>query len=179
MERKSWMRNSLVLCTAALWMVLPMAAQSQPDASDITVLKAQLAAQQKQIDQLKLALEEQKKLIERSMKATASEDKREFALPRDKALGEVASTTPYIPPAPAPAPLATPVIEPSQKTTVAPANPCEAVPDGPAPAFIRLGSTCLVPIGVMDLTAVWRRENAASSIGSHLCMVTYTIPDNV
>jgi hypothetical protein len=167
------MRNSLVLCTAALWMVLPMAAQSQPDASDVTVLKAQLAEQQKQIDQLKLALEEQKKLIERSMKATASEDKREFALPRDKALGEVASTTPYIPPAPAPAPLATPVIEPSQKTTVAPANPCEAVPDGPAPAFIRLGSTCLVPIGFMDLTAVWRDKNAASSIGSNFGSVPY------
>jgi hypothetical protein len=173
MERKSWMRNSLVLCTVALLTVLPMAAQSQPDASDVTVLKAQLAEQQKQIDQLKLALEEQKKLIERSMKATGSDDKRDFALPRNKALGEVASTTPYIPPAPAPAPLAAPAIEPSQKTVVAPANPCEAVPDGPAPAFIRLGSTCLVPIGFMDLTAVWRDKNAASSIGSNFGSVPY------
>src|SRR6202040_4098389 len=30
-----------------------------------------------------------------------------------------------------------------------------------------LGSTCLVPIGFMDLTAVWRDKNAASSIGSN------------
>src|ERR1700692_4219139 len=131
MERKSWMRNSLVLCTAALWMVLPLTAQSQPDASDVAVLKAQLAEQQKQIDQLKLALEEQKKLIERSLKTTANEDKREFALPRDKALGEVASTTPYIPPAPAPAPLAAPVIEAAQAPASTATNPCEAVPDGP------------------------------------------------
>src|ERR1700688_2748802 len=167
------MRNALFLSAAIFFAVLPMTAQSPPDASDITVLKAQLAEQQKQIDQLKLALEEQKKLIERSMKATASEDKREFALPRDKALGEVASTTPYIPPAPAPAPLATPVIEPSQKTTVAPANPCEAVPDGPTPAFIRVGSTCLVPIGFMDLTAFWRDKNAGSSMGSNFGSVPY------
>jgi hypothetical protein len=173
MERKSWMRNSLVLCTVALLAVLPMAAQSQPDASDVTVLKAQLAEQQKQIDQLKLALEEQKKLIERSMKVTASDDKREFALPRNKALGEVASTTPYIPPAPAPAPLAAPVIEPAQAPANPPTNPCEAVPDGPAPAFIRLGSTCLVPIGFMDATSVWRDKNAGSSIGSNFGNIPY------
>ena len=80
-------------------MVLPLTAQSQPD-SDFAALKAQLREQQRQIDQLKLALEDQKKLIERSLKTTASDDKREFALPRDKALGEVASTTPFIPPAP-------------------------------------------------------------------------------
>jgi len=153
--------------------VLPMTAQSQPDASDVAALKVQVAEQQKQIDQLKLALEEQKKLIERSLKTTATEDKREFALPRDKALGEVASTTPYIPPAPAPAPLAAPVIEPAQAPASAPTNPCEAVPDGPAPAFIRLGSTCLVPIGFLDATTMWRDKNAGSSIGSNFGSVPY------
>jgi hypothetical protein len=168
------MRKSLVFCTAAFLMVLPLTAQSQPDASDVAVLKAQLAEQQKQIDQLKLALEEQKKLIERSMKVTASDDKREFALPRNKALGEVASTTPYIPPAPAPAPLAAPVIEPAQAPANPPTNPCEAVPDGPAPAFIRLGSTCLVPIGFMDATSVWRDKNSGGSgIGSNFGNIPY------
>jgi hypothetical protein len=168
------MRKSLVLCTAAFLMVLPLTAQSQPDASDVAVLKAQLAEQQKQIDQLKFALEEQKKLIERSMQTTANEDKREFALPRNKALGEVASTTPYIPPAPAPAPLAAPVIAAAaQAPATPPTNPCEAVPDGPAPAFIRLGSTCLVPIGFMDLTTVWRDKNAGSSMGSNFGSVPY------
>ncbi|HTA71378.1 MAG TPA: hypothetical protein VK776_23995 [Bryobacteraceae bacterium] len=169
------MRHAPFLCAAIFFAVLPLTAQSQPDASDVTVLKAQLAEQQKQIDQLKLALEEQKKLIERSLKTTANEDKREFALPRDKALGEVASTTPYIPPAPAPAPLATPVVSASaaQAPTTPPANPCEAVPDGPAPAFIRLGSTCLVPIGFMDLTSVWRDKNAGSSMGSNFGSIPF------
>jgi hypothetical protein len=169
------MRNALFLCAAIFLAVLPVTAQSQPDASDVAVLKAQLAEQQKQIDQLKLALEEQKKLIERSMKTTATEDKREFALPRDKALGDVASTTPFIPapPAPAPAPLAPPMIEPAQAPASQPTNPCEAVPDGPAPAFIRLGSTCLVPIGFLDATTLWRDKNAGSSIGTNFGSVPY------
>jgi hypothetical protein len=153
-------------------MVLPLTAQTQPD-SDVAALKAQLREQQKQIDQLKLALEDQKKLIERSLKTTATDDKREFALPRDKALGEVASTTPYIPPAPATASLAMPVISAAQAPKAPPANPCEAVPEGQAPAFIRLGSTCLVPIGFMDLTAVWRDKNAGSSMGSNFGSVPY------
>src|SRR4029077_2529557 len=138
--------NALVLCTAVLLAVLPLTAQSQPDSSDIAALRAQLAEQQKQIDQLKLALEDQKKMIERSAKTTAIEDKREFALPRDKALGEIASTTPYIPPAPAPTAFAMPVISAAQPPKAPPSNPCEAVPEGQAPAFIRLGSTCMVPI---------------------------------
>ena len=169
------MRNAPFLCAAIFFAVLPLTAQSQPDASDVAVLKAQLAEQQKQIDQLKLALEEQKKLIERSMKTTATEDKREFALPRNKALGEVASTTPYIPPAPAPAAtaLAMPIISAAQAPATPPTNPCEAVPDGPAPAFIRLGSTCMVPIGFMDLTTVWRDKNAGSSMGSNFGSIPY------
>jgi len=168
------MRHSLVVCVATLLALIPMAAQS-PENSEVQALKAQLTEQQKQIDQLKLALEDQKKLIERSMKTAANDDKREFALPRDKALGEVASTTPYIPPAPAPAPLAMPVVSAraAQAPTTPPTNPCEAVPDGPAPAFIRLGSTCMVPIGFMDLTAVWRDKNAGSSMGSNFGSVPF------
>jgi hypothetical protein len=167
------MRYSLILCAAALFAVLPLTAQSQPDNSEVGLLKTQLADQQKQIDQLKFALEEQRKLIERNMKTAATEDQREFALPRNKALGEVASTTPYIPPAPAPALLAAPIISAAQVPANPPTNPCEAVPDGQAPAFIRLGSTCLVPIGFMDLTTVWRDKNAASSIGSNFGSVPY------
>jgi hypothetical protein len=173
------MRNSLVVCVVSLLAVIPMAAQS-PESAIVQVLKTQLTEQQKQlteqqkqIDQLKLALEEQKRMIDRSMQTTAIEDKREFALPRDKALGEVASTTPYIPPAPAETALAMPVISAAQAPAAPPSNPCEAVPEGQAPAFIRLGSTCLVPIGFMDLTAVWRDKNAGSSIGSNFGSVPY------
>jgi hypothetical protein len=149
-----------------------MAAQST-ESSEVQALRALLTEQQKQIDQLKLALEDQKKLIERSMNAAPPAEKRDFALPRPKSLGEVASTTPYIPAAPAATALAMPAINAAQQPNSASANPCEANPEGPAPAFIRLGSTCLVPIGFMDLTAVWRDKNAGSSLGSNFGSVPY------
>src|ERR1700680_2066327 len=106
------------------------AAQSQINEGDVTALKAQLAEQQKQIDQLKLALQEQMKMIERVNNSAPAPENREFALPRNKAaLGEVASTTPFIPPAPTPAaaPVAA-VSSASQAPNAASANPCEAVP---------------------------------------------------
>jgi hypothetical protein len=150
--------------------------QSQPQSNDadVTALKSRLAEQQKQIDQLKLALEDQKKLIEQVLKPAAVEEKREFALPRGKTLGEVASTSPIIPAASAALPPAVPapVLNAAQAQT-SPRNPCEANPEGQSPAFFRLGSTCLIPIGFMDLTALWRDKNATSSIGSNFGNLPY------
>ena len=45
---------------------------------------------------------------------------------------------------------------------------CNAVP-----AYLRLGSVCIVPIGFMDLTPYWRDKNAASSMGSNFGSVPY------
>jgi hypothetical protein len=52
-----------------------------------------------------------------------------------------------------------------------PKNPCEA--DNASPTFIRLGNTCIIPIGFMDLTPFWRDKNAASSMGSNFGSVPY------
>jgi len=160
--------SAILLGTSLLGQVSAPAAQNTDN--DVATLKAQLAEQQRQIDALKLAMEEQKKLIEKAASAAPSREGRDsFALPRDKALGDVASITPIIPSI---APIATPVLNAGQPSA-APTNPCEAVPEGPAPAFIRLGSACLVPVGFMDLTAVWRDKNAASSIGTNFGSVPY------
>ena len=51
------------------------AAQSQSEAVDVTALKAQLAEQQKQIDQLKSALQEQMKMLERVSNSAAGSRK--------------------------------------------------------------------------------------------------------
>src|ERR1700693_2044382 len=84
--------------------------QSQSNEGDVTALKAQLAEQQKQIDQLKSALQEQMKMIERVSNGTRAPESRKLALPPGKEpLGEVASTTPFIPPAPAPVAAVAPV----------------------------------------------------------------------
>lgn len=169
--------------------VLPitLAAQSaapETNPADVTAMKQQLADQQKQIDMLKLALEDQKKLIERmsgttplqpgSTSATGSSSNQDFNLP-SKTLGQVASATPVIPAAPAaPAVVPPSILNPPQPPPGNPTNPCEAVPTGQAPAFFRLGSTCLVPIGFMDATFFWRDKNSGGSgIGSNFGNIPY------
>ncbi len=92
---------SAVLLAASLWgqTVTPSSASSQdPSNPNLEALKAQLAEQQKQIDQLKLAMADQMKLIEKASKAAPLQPGQDsLALPRNTALGDVASTTPIIP----------------------------------------------------------------------------------
>src|ERR1700733_9065969 len=125
--------GSVILCSAVLLGTSLLAQVSAPAAestdNDVATLKAQLAEQQKQIDALKLAMEEQKRLIEKATGATPVQPGQDtFALPRSKALGDVASTTPIIPSI---APAVAPALSGGQKTTTAAGNPCEEVPEGP------------------------------------------------
>jgi len=171
---------SAVLLAASLWgqTVTPGPAASQdpnsqtPNSQTMDVLKAQLAAQQKQIDDLKLALEDQKKLIEKvTNTATVQPGQDNFALPRNKALGEVASSTPIIPSI---APAAKPALSSSQAPASSSSNPCDGPPDTNAvPPYLRFGSVCITPVGFMDATFVWRDKNAASGIGSNFGSIPY------
>jgi hypothetical protein len=159
-----------ILCSAIL-LGTSLFGQSS---DDVAALKAQLAEQQKQIDALKSAMEDQKKLIQRATSAATPVQPGQdtFALPRNKALGDVASTTPIIPSI---APIAAPALSGAQKTTTdAPTGPC----DGPletnvVPPYLRFGSVCITPIGFMDATFVWRDKNAASQIGSNFGSIPY------
>ncbi|MEO8052608.1 MAG: hypothetical protein ABI833_19545, partial [Acidobacteriota bacterium] len=67
----------------------------------------------------------------------------------------------------APLPQATPSATSSSK------NPCEADIERTIPIFLRLGNTCIVPIGFMDLTPVWRDKNAGSGMGSNFGSLPY------
>ncbi len=167
--------GSVTLCSAILIGTSLLGQTSAPAAqssdNDVAALKAQLAEQQKQIDALKSAMEEQKKLIEKAAASTAARDSQDnFALPRNKALGDVASTTPIIPSI---APAVAPVVNRGQAAGGS-GNPCEAGQDPNAvPPYLRFGSVCIVPIGFMDATFVWRDKNAGSSIGSNFGSVPY------
>ena len=162
--------TSLFGPASAFGQVSAPAAQSTDNA--VATLKAQLAEQQKQIDALKSAMEEQKRLIEKAASTAASVQPGQdtFALPRNKALGEVASTTPIIPPI-------SPVVAPTANRGQAPAgggNPCEAgVDPNVVPPYLRFGNVCITPVGFMDATFVWRDKNAASGIGSNFGSVPY------
>jgi hypothetical protein len=163
---------SAAFLAASLWgqTVAPSPANSQ-DSLNMDVLKAQLAAQQKQIDQLKLALEDQRKLIERVTNAApAPPGQDSMALPRNKALGDVASATPIIPSI---APAAKPSLSAGQPASGS-TNPCDGAPDTNAvPPYLRFGSVCIIPIGFLDATFVWRDKNAASGIGSNFGSIPY------
>jgi hypothetical protein len=154
---------ALIACTLSC--LLPLSAADP--ASDIEQLKQMLADQQRQINELRHALEE---------KNSAPSAAPETPLP---SLGQIASAVPVLPPAAAipRAAALPPAIPGPQAAPPKPAaptgNPCEAAPEGQTPAFIRLGSTCLIPIGFMDLTALWRDKNAGSSLGSNFGSVPY------
>ena len=132
---------------------------------EIAQLKAALAAQQKQLQALQQALASQQALIENAAAKSA------FA-----STGQVASTTPILPPvAPLPVASARPIAMPQAPSAAASKNPCEAAPDQNAvPPYLRIGSVCVMPVGFMDLTAFWRDKSAATgTLGSNFGSVPY------
>jgi hypothetical protein len=146
-----------------------------PQADEIARLKAALAEQQKQLQSLQQMLEKQQQMIEKAVPATQAAAPAPAPAPN---VGTVASLAPMFPnPAPAPAPVASAIALPgptaeaspwpqNQGTTGSSANPCEAPAESTTPAYLRIGSVCIAPVGFMDMTAVWRSENTGGSIGS-------------
>ena len=137
---------------------------------EIARLQAALTAQQKQLDILQHTLEQQQKVLERAMESARAPELRPN-------LGSVTSLTPVIPAPIAAIPsVAFPAAQVPTPAASASAskNPCEAPPDSNAvPPYLRIGSTCIMPVGFMDLTAVWRDKNAGSSLGSNFGSVPY------
>ena len=154
-------------------------------AKELAKLKAQIEEQQKQIEQLSKMLVEQKKVLDRvadsepaAPAATSAPAAASTPAPAAPAaavaaaspastdstpsspvhmlpnMGEVASSSPILPPPPpGPAPH---VLDPQ-----VPAG------DASSPLQLKIGDATIVPVGFMDLTAVWRNENAGSGIGSN------------
>jgi hypothetical protein len=127
-------------------------------AAELAALKAQLAAQQKQIEQLQAALQAEMKLLARMTADTAA-----AAPARAAGLGEIASTTPMLPPAPA-------AIVPPR---IFPPPPQAADTQAPSPLQIQIGNTTIMPVGFMDATAYWRSTDAGGSIGSSFGSIPY------
>src|ERR1017187_7225636 len=120
---------------------------------EIERLKAQLAAQQEQIDQLRRVLEEQKEVLDRASQ------------PKPPSLGQVASTTPVIP-----AGDVAPVLHPG----LAAALSTPQSSDEPAsPLQIKIGTATITPIGFMDFTGVFRSADGGSSIGTNFGSTPY------
>ena len=166
--------------------ITPSPAVTASQADEILQLKATLAEQQKQLQSLQQSMKSQQELLEKALAAqptTGTSPTGNYA-----SAGQVASTTPIVPvlarptvgipaalsaayPMPKPAAFPLPQGASSSGTT---GNPCEAQESpGPVPAYIRLGNTCIVPIGFMDFTPFFRDKNAGSSMGSNFGSVPY------
>ena len=174
-------RTGRVLLACLLSSIIPLSAadNSVAQPTEIEQLKQMLADQQRQINELRQALgQQQKKESDGSVSASAGSsvippvDPTPVSTYRN--LGQVASTTAMLPHPPAAFAIPTAALpQPAPAPTSAPKNPCEADPDRTIPTFLRIGSVCLVPIGFMDLTPVWRDKNAGSSMGSNFGSVPY------
>lgn len=110
----------------------------------ITALKAQIAIQQQQIDQLRQTLETQQKLLDRAV-----------ATPQFPKLGEVAGRTPVVP-----------LGSSSSASPAALQKPGAEGTSNVSPLSFGIGAAKFTPFGFVDLTQVIRSTNAGGGIGT-------------
>src|SRR5579863_1538301 len=172
MTRKALLCAAQILFLTFAAAILAAAADNQSGASagtsqEVNQLKIQLADQQRQIEELRTAL--QKLIADR--KTGTSEDATPpasvpAAVPGLPQLGQVASTTPIVPVAPA---VSAPLALPTPATTAAPQQAMVAE----SPLQLHIGSATITPVGFMDFTAVLRTTNPGSGIGTNFGSIPY------
>ena len=183
-KTQAWFAGPLAACLLAT--TIPMVAAETPAVNDtqpveqtqkartqsidVEKLRNQIAEQQKQIDAMQHMLAEQKRMLEAAMgtqpattiqpgtAAASAETPLWPAKASREPLGEVASATPMIP-----------LTESQKKETVTVA----ATGEKASPLQFSIGNVTLMPVGFIDLTAVWRDKNAGSGIGTNFGSVPY------
>ena len=132
---------------------------------ELNQLKSQLAEQQRQIEELRLALQEQRKLIQASQSAAPAANPAPAATPAPstgiRSLGEVASTTPILPPS-APPPALSPIAGNSAQSD-----------NAASPLQFHIGDATITPVGFMDFTTVFRTTDVGSGIGTNFAGIPY------
>jgi len=153
------------LLACILTVALPLAAQDKSNASngnDIETLKKMLADQQRQIDELRRQLS--------ASKTDDANQKKADVAPAYTTTGQVASTTPIVPAAPAVTP--GPVFPPAKPSSSSAAAP-DPQGEPASPLQFHLGDAYFTPVGFMDMTMVARSTNAGSSIGTNFGSIPY------
>ncbi len=152
------------------------AAASGAAGDAVAALKQQLAEQQKQIEELRQALDQQRQLIEHSLESRPALQPQPAVLAGSGAKStdngaQVASTTPVIPRA---------LVKPetaSGTLGALSAAPIISPQDNPAgensPLQLRVGSAYITPVGFMDFTSVFRTKDGGSGIGTNFSSIPY------
>jgi hypothetical protein len=126
--------------------------------SEIEQLRRMILEQQRQIDELKRAMAEQKSNDSRAAV------KSDTSVPptTSRGVGQIASTVPILPPLPAVTTLGTPLPVP-QAAAAEPASPLQ----------IKIGEATITPVGFMDLTNTYRSTNAGTSLQTNFGSIPY------
>jgi hypothetical protein len=197
------MKKIEILACLCLSGLVPLASATEPPAdppattaaasSEIEQLKRMLLDQQRQIDELRREIAQQKPDTAKpasdqtdgikpvtavaaastppSPGPVSSNPGSRSTLGRPS-LGEIASTAPILPPSPAAAP--PPVFGPAASSSSAAASPSSPSPaDESSPLQLKIGDAYITPVGFMDMTEVSRSTNTGSGIGTNFGSVPY------
>ena len=168
MQMKSTASRMLLSAIIVAAAVAPAFSQTSTSSSadEVNLLKEQIAAQQKQIEQLRTSMEEMKQRLDQTTKAAPATQ------PQTSTLGEVASTTPVVPAAKAAAAVGTvPLAGPS-----APVNGQKELAATPptSPLEFHLGDALFKVGGFLDATAFFRTTNVGSGIGTSFGSIPFS-----
>ena len=171
MQMKSTASRMLLGVIVLAAAVAPAFSQTATSASadEVNALKEQIAAQQKQIEQLVTTMEEMKQRLDQATKPTPAAGQ-----PQTPNLGEVASTTPVVPVAKTATAdaIAVPVASPAA-SPAAPANGQAETPPT-SPLEFHLGNALFRVGGFIDATAFFRTTNLGSGIGTSFGGLPYS-----
>jgi uncharacterized coiled-coil protein SlyX len=137
---------------------------------DVSLLKQQIAEQQKEIEQLRTIVDQMKQKLDQSPNPAQT------AATQAPNLGLVASTSPMLPKtaeksaAGSGANLVASTLIPAAAATPLPQTK-ESDPD--PPLQLHLGTASITPVGFMDFTSVWRNHAAGGSIGTSFASIPY------
>jgi hypothetical protein len=144
---------------------------------EIVLLREQIAQQQKQIEQLRMLMDEMKARLDGE---TTSSHSVATQIP---SLGSVVSAAPMIPKSAeqpvggagmGPNLAGLPQAHPAVATTSAAKGDPEKKDGGEvSPLQLHIGSASIVPVGFMDFTSVWRNHTGGSGIGTNFGSIPY------
>ena len=172
--RNRWMRigvpGLLISLSLNAQQPLPLAASAPLTASaeatttsEMAVLKEQLSAQQRELEQLRAAMQKQQEAIE---KATLQIENAHH-VNTAASLGEVASTTGM---APMPA-IAVPTVNPAGTLSGQLDQPGKG---GESPLGIRIGGATITPLGFVDFISTTRSTNTGASVNTGFSSIPYS-----
>jgi uncharacterized coiled-coil protein SlyX len=172
-------RNLLIAGAVVLIaLAAPVFSQTAADTSskdatkrdDVSLLKQQIAEQQKEIEQLRTIVDQMKQKLDQSPSPAQAATTQ---LPN---LGQVASTSPMVPKSvPQTAASSDPSLVASAGIPPAAARP-QPQPqksDPEPPLQLHIGTASITPIGFMDFTGVFRTHAAGGSIGTSFASIPY------